>query len=164
MKIQLRLIVFSISVLIFAGCSNVRDASKPAEIAIEFRTTINENDQNGLKELLGLPLLHIVQEWQSATDGSGFVLGERKITRIARSEDLAKFASQLSMKVDIEGEEAIPVASSEFSNFSTEFGDTLNVWTQLDVYLFKRGEGDVEHIVVIGIDPKNKKIKAIYIN
>ena len=34
----------------------------------------------------------------------------------------------------------------------------------LELYLFLRGFGDVEHIAIVGVDEKNYKIRLLYVN
>jgi len=48
--------------------------------------------------------------------------------------------------------------------FKNELGDKLSFWKRFNLVLFKRGEGDVEHIVLMGINKTSNKLSAIYIN
>jgi len=149
---------------IFACNANAEKALKHADIAIQFRDAINKDDINTLVKLTSAPLRIQEQEWQSAQDGIGFVLGKRNTQRIEKDADLSKFYAGFAPKIVIEGIQAIPVAGEELDNFKEELAESSSQWRALHVYLFKRGEGDVEHIVLLGINPQNHKISAIYIN
>ena len=154
-------ILLLICLLFNYGCNNSNTSS--SEIATQFRTALN-NNVNALVSLTQLPLTVIEQEWESAKDGFGFTLGHRKTVHIEQTEDLKKFLDTLAPRVTIEGNQAISIPLNEYDNFKTEFTGSVTEWRALKTFLFKRGEGDVEHIVLLGINPSSHKVQAIYIN
>lgn len=149
--------------LLIFGCANSGVIHHP-QIATQFRTALNDNDVGALVKLTKLPLTVFEQEWESAQDGIGFVLGHRKIHHIEKIDDLKIFYEIFAPRVTIEGNQAISIPPSEYNNFKTEFAGSMDQWRNLKIYLFKRGEGDVEHIVLLGIYPMTHKVQAIYIN
>ena len=48
--------------------------------------------------------------------------------------------------------------------FAEELKGNKKYWMSLNLYLLKRGEGDVEHIVLLGLDKNTNKLRAIYVN
>jgi len=56
------------------------------------------------------------------------------------------------------------IPAAEYSRFHDELGDFSLEWKSQDVFLFLRGIGDVEHIVILGVNRKTKKIKRLYFN
>jgi hypothetical protein len=146
------------------GCSSAGERISEEQIAEKFRIAVNQDDVTSLTKLVGKPLSVFEQEWESAQDGTGFVLGARKSVQIDSAQDVERFMADFVLRLKIEGDKAVLVPQQEYSNFSEEFADTVNQWRNLKVYLFMRGEGDVEHIVLIGLHPESKKIHAIYIN
>jgi len=149
--------------LILSACSKPVSVSE-AQIATQFRNALNNKDITTLVRLLGTPLTAVEQQWETAKDGVGFVLASRQLKQIESAEKLKEFVIEFSSRAAIEGNDALLIMPSEFTNFKAEFSGAENNWQQLTVYLFKRGEGDVEHIVLLGINPADKKIHAIYIN
>ena len=39
-----------------------------------------------------------------------------------------------------------------------------SAWAELDLVLFRRGEGDVEHIAIVGVEPASGKVLGLYVN
>jgi hypothetical protein len=37
-------------------------------------------------------------------------------------------------------------------------------WAGLELVLFKRGEGDVEHIAIVGVDGRSGKVTGLFVN
>ncbi len=150
-------------ILFVSSCANSGGISYP-QVTAQFRIALNTNDVVSLVKLTSLPLTVFEQEWESAQDGIGFVLGRQKINRVDKTEELEKFFEIFAPRVTVEGERAILISLGEYNNFRIEFANSMDQWQKLKTYLFKRGEGDVEHIVLLGIDPKSNKVKAIYLN
>jgi len=135
-----------------------------AQLAEQFRIAINVNDIKTLANMIQLPFTVNEQLWTTATDGYGFVPGERKITRIDKKDELITFLKVFVPGVGIEGEQANFVSANEYDNFKIELADSIDDWRNLKTYLFLRGYGDVEHIVLLGIQARSHKIKAMYLN
>ena len=158
-----KLIFFGFGIFLIAGCS-VDNQAKQLSVAESFLTAVKTDDIDSLVAISAIPMNSYDQDWESAQDGIGFVLGKRHITRINNVSDLTAFFTQFTIRVDIQGDKAVSVPENEYIYFKPQFADAVELWKNLDVYLFLRGEADVEHIVLIGIQPDNNKIQAIYTN
>jgi len=154
------LIFFIISIFLTSCDSSV--TLSPTKQALQIRLSINNNNAKKLRTLSSLPLIISEQQWESASDGSGFVLGTTKQSSISTDEIFIKKITPFLKSLQIEGEQAI--TDITLNMFTTELGKHINNWDKLNLILFKRGEGDVEHIVLMGLSKETKKLKAIYIN
>ena len=134
------------------------------ETANQFAKAINKNDAQILIALSGFPFYIHNQEWEAANDGYGFVLGKRDRRVFEKNEKLLAYLRKLveELEVDSVDGEYIPVA--EYSRFHNELGPYAMQWESQDAYLFLRGMGDVEHIMILGVNKKTKKVEQIYFN
>lgn len=155
------LIFFLFSASLLSACSGSKTFS-PAEQAQQIRIAINNNNSEKLRSLSALPLAIRNQEWGSAKDGTGFFLGAAKHTLVSTEELFNKTIPSFLKSLKIEGEQAI--TDITLNMFSSELGKNMNDWADLNLILFKRGEGDVEHIVLMGLNKKSNKMEAIYLN
>lgn len=149
--------------IFFSACTTTPQLTTK-EAANQFVKAINQSDVQALLELSDPPFYVHNQQWESAEDGYGFVLGKRDQMIFEDNEKLSIYMNTLSrkLKVDSVDGEYIPVA--EYSRFHDELGESALEWKTQDVFLFLRGMGDVEHIVILGINRKTKKIKQLYFN
>lgn len=153
--------VFFLISIFLASC-NSSDTLSPTEQALQIRLSINNNNVDKLHALSSLPLIVREQEWKSAKDGSGFILGAAKQSLISTNEAYNIKITPFLKSLQIEGEQAI--TDITLNMFASELGKQANNWTDLKLILFKRGEGDVEHIVLMGLSKKTNNLKAIYTN
>ena len=149
--------------LLITSCS-ISNQDKQLSVAESFLAAVKADDIGSLVAISATPLNSYDQDWESAQDGIGFVLGKRHTSHVNNASDLPEFFTQFTTRVDIQGAKPVSVPENEYIYFKTQFADAAEHWQSLDVYLFLRGEGDVEHIVLIGIQPDNNKIQAIYTN
>ncbi len=135
----------------------------PVEHVSAIRLSINNNNIKKLRTLATLPLFFQEQEWSSATDGYGFVLGDSKQIELATNEEFEQHFRARIESIHIKGEK---VLSNDITldMFAEELKGTKKYWMSLNLYLLKRGEGDVEHIVLLGLDKNTNKLRAIYVN
>lgn len=134
-----------------------------SESALQIRSSINSNDVDLFESLIDFPLTVSEQVWQSATDGSGFVLGKRNDKTIVQSSSATLEIKLLLESINIQGMSAITDGIT-LSLFSEELTSQTQHWKNLDLVLFKRGEGDVEHVVLLGLNKKTKQLRSMYIN
>lgn len=134
-----------------------------SESALQIRSSINSNNVELFESLTDFPLTVNEQVWESATDGSGFVLGKRSDKTIVKGSSSALEIKPLLESINIQGMSAITDGIT-LSLFSEELTNQTQNWRNLDLVLFKRGEGDVEHVVLLGLNKKTKKLHSIYIN
>lgn len=158
---SIALLLFSLTSLFLFSC-NSNTSVTPSEQALQIRLSINNNNTDKLRALSSLPLIVREQEWESANDGSGFVLGPAKQLVISTDESFKKKIKSFLKSLQIEGEQTI--TDITLNMFTSELGKQAGSWADLKLVLFKRGEGDVEHIVLMGLNKKTNKLKAIYIN
>lgn len=134
-----------------------------SESALQIRTSINSNNVEQFESLIDYPLTVNEQVWESASDGSGFVLGKRSDKTIAQSSSASLEIKLLLESINIQGKSAITDGIT-LSLFSEELINQTQHWEDLDLVLFKRGEGDIEHVVLLGLNKKTKQLRSIYIN
>jgi len=157
------LILFTAFLAIFmSGCINQSITETPEKQAVSLRNAINTNDFALLANSIPLPLVLSKQEWKTADDGYGYVLGSKSTLIANNTEDLDDVFNILK-NVEIEGD--YPLAQEfTLTDFTDEFSGIEHYWKPLELVVFFRGQGDVEHIVVLGLDKKSSKLRAIYIN
>ena len=154
--------LISLFSLIFLVACNSSNADSITEAAMKIRFAINTNNAEQLHSLTTLPLTIREQEWESANDGTGFALGNVKLTSIPTNSHFNKLIPPFLQSVQIEGEK--PVTDITLDMFKDELGKHITNWARFKLVLFKRGEGDVEHIVLMGLNKKTNKMEAIYLN
>ena len=160
---QYRPILFAVFLFVcVSGCVNKQGNIEPSEQAIFLRNAINANDFNILADSIALPLVIREQEWETAVDGYGYVLGAKNTFVVSNSKDLIE-ALRILERVEILGE--APLGQDfTIADFKGELSGIDQQWKPLDLEVFFRGQGDVEHIVILGLDKKTEKLRAIYIN
>ncbi|KPJ92169.1 MAG: hypothetical protein AMJ53_09900 [Gammaproteobacteria bacterium SG8_11] len=129
-----------------------------------FINALNGDNIEKMQSLADTPFFIRNQEWESAPDGYGFVLGGKTDQKLDDKKQLAEALKKLSETVEVEGEKPIAVKSPGGPSVQKELAGAEKPWDPLDKYIFLRGMGDVEHIVIVGINPKSKKVQALYIN
>lgn len=154
--------LISLFSLVFLAACNSSNATSFTDEAVKIRLAINNNNVVQLRALTSIPLIIREQEWESAQDGKGFVLGKVNQSLISTNVLFNKKIPLFLQSLKIEGEKAITDITLDM--FTDELGDQIKTWNKFKLILFKRGEGDVEHIVLIGLNKKTNKLNAIYIN
>lgn len=142
------------------GCQSLPQIT-PTDAALRIRLAINSNNLQQFQSLIAPSILINEQEWESAPDGTGFVLGHRLDRHIDIKEN-TKLKTFIE-SVTISGKKAI-TEDIVLALFASELSREVQYWTGLSLILFKRGQGDVEHIVLLGLDAQTKQLKAIYVN
>lgn len=150
---QLLLIVVST-----AACTKTQPAS-PAEVAAKFVVSLNHKDMDTLVALSATPLWVRQQDWESAKDGAGFVLGKVNDINLTDPESIKKYFSDPIKKISVEREKPDAVSLSLLQD---ELKGSEQLWKGLSIQLFRRGMGDVEHVFVVGVDSKGK-VAAVYL-
>lgn len=127
------------------------------------RSAINDNNVDKLRALSSLPLLIREQEWVTADDGYGFVLGAAQQVKLSTDEEFYNYFQTAIKLIHIQGER---VFSKDITPgmFAEELKGQDKLWNNLTLHFLKRGEGDVEHIVLLGFEKNTNKLRAIYIN
>ena len=141
------------------ACSKTALVS-PTEVAIKFVTSLNHQDMGALVGLSATPLWIRQQDWESAKDGGGFVLGKVNDILLTDQTQIKKYFSDPVNKIRVERD--VPNDAS-LTLLQDQLRGAEKVWGGLSMHLFLRGMGDVEHIFVVGVDGKGK-IAAVYLN
>ena len=162
MRQYIHILFAAILAMFISGCINQSVTVTPDDQAVSLRNAINTNDFALLSNSITLPLALSKQDWETANDGYGYVLGA-KHTQIAKNTKDLNEVFRVLEQIEIEGEYHL---EQEFTltDFKDEFAGIDNHWAYLKLVVFYRGQGDVEHIVVLGLDKTTSKLRAIYIN
>ena len=144
---------------LMAACFRA-DAPTPDAVATQFALSVSGGDIARIIELSATPLSIRQQEWETARDGAGFVLGKARDTQLKDTAQIRNFFSDPKNKIAAQtpAPDAVPASLLE-----TELRGKEGVWQGLSIQLFRRGIGDVEHIFVVGVDDKGK-VAAVYVN
>jgi len=142
-----------------SACSDPKSVNR-SESAVSFVQAINQNDHSKALHLVDSRLLIRNQEWESAPDGKGFVLGNSQDFYLKNESQIKAWLSENISKIGVEGAEPSKVSVQLIKD---ELKGVENRWQDTEMYLFLRGMADVEHIFVVGIDASGK-VAAIYFN
>jgi len=159
---KFRFSLLSFLYLLFLTACNSSHATSIAEVAEKIRFAVNNNNIEQFHSLTTLPLTIYEQEWESAQDGMGFVLGKFTQKDISTTSKFKAIIPDFLVSLQIEGK--TPITDISLDMFKDELGNKLTFWKRFNLVLFKRGEGDVEHIVLMGLNKTTNKLSAIYIN
>lgn len=141
------------------ACSRTALVSS-TEVARKFVISLNHRDMEALAGLSATPLWIRQQDWESAKDGAGFVLGKANDILLADQVQIKKYFSDPVNNIRVERD--VPNHAS-LTLLQDQLRGAEKLWRGLSIHLFLRGMGDVEHIFVVGVDAKGK-IAAVYIN
>lgn len=156
-----RLVAISAAFLLaLAVACTPTDAPSAAAVATKFVAGINRGDVATIVGLCAEPLHVRQQDWESARDGAGFVLGKSRDIYLRDSSQIQRFFADSSNRIAVQAETPHPVAASRLID---ELRGQESTWQGLSIQLFRRGVGDVEHIFAVGINDKSK-VAAIYMN
>jgi hypothetical protein len=132
--------------------------------AEKFVKAINAGNAPTAFKLIGLPLMYRNQEWKDATVGEGYVLGDSHDQVFTEEKRAAKFMGGLVRDLRLESTTAQKEGPSKAKMLSDYLAGAPASWGDLELFFFVRGRGDVEHVVLIGVDSSTGKIRGIYTN
>jgi hypothetical protein len=133
-------------------------------IAQRFVAALNGSDTAALGRLTSSPLLFREQRWRQATDGDGFVLGAASDTVLASDDRRRAFLGSLVGRIRIGSATPVERPPSRETLLQRELTNADRRWSKLTLVLFRRGEGDVEHVAIVGVDPHTMRVAALYVN
>ena len=166
MNIQLviqRLLIPCFLVMLLSACATIPQPTT-SEVATQFINSLNRDSVKVLISLSAFPFIATNQQWESAIDGAGFVLGKREENIFENKNDLSAYLEALTDELEIESVAGEYIPVTEYSRFHEELGTSTLKWESQDAFLFLRGMGDVEHIVMLGVDRQTKKVVQLYFN
>lgn len=151
-----------LGLVVAAACQG--PAVPPVVQAERFIVALNAGEVETLVELTTDPFLFREQSWRSAPDGSGFVLGASNDTVIAGTEARRAFLAGLVGRVRVRSATAADRPPTREALLREQLAGADSRWASLALFVFLRGEGDVEHTALTGVDEKSGKVSALYVN
>ena len=104
------------------------------------------------------------QEWKDVTAGEGYVLGDAHDQVFTDEKRAAKFMDGLVRDLRLENTTPEKDGPSKAKMLTDYLAGAPPSWRDLELFFFVRGTGDVEHVVLIGLDPSTGKVRGIYAN
>jgi len=144
--------------------SDAKVVPTDVEVAEKFVAALNHGSTEDLVSAAGYPFVFRNQEWESAKDGSGFVHGKSYDKSFAKKKALRTFLKTLVTAVKIENEKAATNPPSKENLLLDNLKGSPAEWQRLNLILFGRGFGDVEHVAIIGVDSATHKVRGLYLN
>lgn len=135
----------------------------PEGTATGFVQALNSKDVAAMERLAATPFRFTNQAWEGASDGSGFVRGKATQRVATNSDELRALFRDVASTVTVEEPGAVPNPPSKADLLKDTLGEA-GQWVNLDLVLFKRGEGDVEHVAIVGVDGSSGKVTGFYVN
>jgi hypothetical protein len=146
-----------------ASCQKSAPVSS-LEQAQRFVVALNDKNVDAMFALAATPFRYHNQEWQSARDGRGFTLGASTDRVLTDAYTLQSLFRQLVGTVRIEQSTAAQNPPPKPDLLRQYLKGFELQWAALDVFVFLRGFGDVEHIAIVGVDPASNTVTAMYLN
>jgi len=139
-------------------------APTDVEVAEKFVVALNKSNAQEMGSASGCPFVFRNQEWESAKDGSGFVHGKVDDKSFKSKKAIAEFFGTLVSKVKLENEKAAAHPPSKDSLLLDNFKGAPAEWRKLNLVVFGRGFGDVEHVAIVGVDSGTHRVRGLYLN
>lgn len=146
------------------ACSSSQPTPGPIDQASRFIEALNAKDAGRMAEVAGTPFRFRNQAWQSAPDGAGFVLSGAEERVAEDPAQLDPLLRELAANVAVATPEPVVDPPSQSDLLSEPLRGASPAWAELNLVLFRRGEGDVEHIAIVGVEPASGKVLALYVN
>lgn len=162
-----------LSAFIFSDACAQTERNQPAaqhdhatllRTAERFVKSVNAGNAAIAFKVIGLPLMYRNQEWKDATAGEGYVLGDAHDQVFTDEKRAAKFLEGLVRDLRLENTTPEKDGPSKVKMMSDYLAGAPVSWRDLELFFFVRGTGDVEHVVLIGIDSSTGKVRGIYMN
>ena len=150
-----------VACLVFCGCQSA--PVEPGPVARAFVQALNAKNVDGMAGLSVTPFRYRNQPWESAPGGSGFVLGKVEDRVANNREELHALLQDVGAGVQVEEPEPVQNAPSKPDLLNGPLNGAPLAWSEMNLVLFRRGEGDVEHIAIVGVDAKGK-VTGLYVN
>ena len=129
-----------------------------------FVKAINAGNAPTALKLIGLPLMYRNQEWKDADVGEGYVLGAAHDLVFGDEKSAATFMNKLMRRVRVESRKAEMDGPSKSAMLINYLAGAPTSWRDLELFFFVRGTGDVEHVVLIGVDSASGRVRGVYTN
>ena len=139
-------------------------ATDDVSLAKHFVEALNAKDVDAMMRMTASPFRLRDQKWETAKDGYGFVLGKSADRTVSGTRDRRQLLSEIVAKVHVsKPESGNPLAKSDdaWKHVVKAPPESL---AKLHFIVFTRGEADVEHLAIVGIQPRTRKIAFLYVN
>ena len=118
-------------------------------------------DTKALADVSTFPIHIRFQEWYA---GDGY-FGLKTATDHYFADEASLLASNVLDNIGIEGApDSFITISSDDELIDVWFSEIEDIWLELDISMYFRGMGDVEHSVMIGTDPNTNRLRTVYLN
>jgi hypothetical protein len=157
----------SVMTLLAAACVACESAPSvaPGQQAEQFVAALNAGSVDRMMAASRSPFGLRDQAWETAPDGEGFVLGKSDDRTCADDPCRRRLFADLVKRVKIEGGKAERRLAPGDSSLADFLKGTPAQWREgVEWFLFLRGSGDVEHVALVGVDSRRRKIAALYVN
>lgn len=134
--------------------------STPADTAKRFVVALNKKDVKTLANLSANPLWVRRQDWETARDGAGFVLGTATDANLTNADEIKRYFSDSKNAIAVEDEAP---GDASLALLQEELRGSEKRWSGLSMFIFRRGTGDVEHTFAVGVNDK-AKVSTVYLN
>ena len=143
-----------------------RGTSAPSEsqLAETFVRALNEGNVERMVEVSRAPFFFRDQKWESAPDGSGFVTGSSADKVVNTADEMRSLFLDLTKRVKIANPQAVAEPPSQNELIDNHVKNVASQWSALQIVVFLRGTGDVEHTALVGVEPSVRKVRALYVN
>lgn len=164
------LILFSFSLLLSCDGkpsetpSTLDDFNISQDVANQFVNAIKNKNPSKLKVLTSVPFIVIHHKWEKANDGYGFILGSQNKQHFTTESSLFDYFKTKLKNLPIEDDSARYIPNSDLVHFKEQLSGSMNLWKKSHLYFALSYMGDVEHILMFGVDKKTNKITTIYFN
>jgi len=157
-------IVICYFLIVLPSACSVAEKASTTEVANNFARAINDSDSAFLLKSYSQRFHVYTQQWSTATDGHGFTLTKLNHASYNTNSELSVFTNKLIKDLKLESIKGEYIPVETYSRFKEQFGTYNDEWKSRDAIMFLRGMGDVEHIVIIGVNRKSKKVDLFYYN
>lgn len=145
-------------------CHRADATETDVEVAQRFVVALNQGKVGEMVAMSACPFVFRNQEWESAKDGSGFVRGKADDKTFAKKKELSEFLAKLVEKAKIESETAANSPPPKEDLLKDNLKGSPTSWRRLNLFVFFRGMGDVEHVAIVGVDPNRHRVRGLYLN
>lgn len=149
--------------LLFAPDGAAQTKPSRAMTAARFVEALNQGDLARMMALSSNPFLYRNQQWTSAAGGTGYVLGPASDQRPSGTRGRRTLFSSLVGKVRIQSVVPAEKPPSQPELRAQNLQGAAPGWAGLELFVFLRGFGDVEHVALVGVDKKGK-VRGLYLN
>jgi len=164
-NVLFKYIIIALIALSLSACSIMgEDESQPTNYSQEFVKTLNKGSLDDLIDLMEFPFNLSNHQWNQADNNQSLALTDFKALDFDEEDDFRLYFRNFIRTVNIQSEQGKYIPVNQYSQYIDELGPNLAVWSKLDAYVYLRGTGDVEHLIIVGVNPDSETIQAMYYN